>query len=127
MNDKPDLVMNTKTTGAILIFLVFIFFFLGLGGYDLTAPDEPHFALVAHEMLTDNHWVLPHRNQNPYPDKPPFFFWTIALFSALAGGTVNAWTARLPTAVAATLILWIIWRWSRTGEDKKILGPSSRF
>jgi len=111
---------------AGLILLVLVFFFLGLGGYDLTAPDEPHFALVAKEMLTDNHWVLPHRNQTPYPDKPPFFFWTIALFSALAGGTVNAWTARLSTAIAASLILWIIWQWSRAGDPDKpenSLGP----
>ena len=101
-----------------MLFLVFIFFFLGLGGYDLTAPDEPRFGLVAQEMLSDHHWVLPHRNQNPYPDKPPFFFWTIAFFSTLAGGTVNAWTARMPSAVAATLVLWIMWKWSRSDDEK---------
>jgi 4-amino-4-deoxy-L-arabinose transferase-like glycosyltransferase len=105
---------NQVTAGLLL--LVMVFFFPGLGGYDLTAPDEPHFALVAQEMLTDNHWVLPHRNQTPYPDKPPFFFWTIALFSALAGGTVNAWTARLPSAISASLVLWMMWRWNRLRE-----------
>ena len=115
MTNKPDFESPSKSTIAVLFILIFIFFFMGLGGYDLTAPDEPRFGLVAQEMLTDHHWVLPHRNQNPYPDKPPFFFWTIALFSALAGGTVTAWTARMPSAVAATAILWIMWRW---GKDK---------
>jgi 4-amino-4-deoxy-L-arabinose transferase-like glycosyltransferase len=101
-----------------LLFLVFGFFFFGLGSYDLKAPDEPRFALVAREMLTDHHWVLPHRNGNPYPDKPPLFFWTIAAFSALSGGTVNAWTSRLPCAVAATLILLLMWRWSKRGKEE---------
>jgi 4-amino-4-deoxy-L-arabinose transferase-like glycosyltransferase len=112
-----NLSKNQQIAGMVL--LVLLFFFLGLGGYDLTAPDEPHFALVAKEMLTDNHWILPHRNHVPYPDKPPFFFWTIALFSALTGGTVSAWTARLPTAISATFVLWIIWRWSRADDRHK--------
>lgn len=107
---------NRNIQNAILLFLAICFFYAGLGGYDLTAPDEPRFALVAREMLTDNHWVLPHRNGNPYPDKPPFFFWTIAAFSALAGGTVNAWTARLPSAVSATIILFLMWRFSKKEE-----------
>jgi len=109
---------NAMKIGYIsLVFLIFVFFFLGLGGYDLTAPDEPRFALVAREMLTDNHWILPHRNDNPYPDKPPFFFWTIAAFSALAGGTVNAWTTRLPSAVSATIIIFLMWQWGKTEEE----------
>ena len=105
-----------KLVWCCLLFLVFCFFFLGLGSYDLTAPDEPRYALVAREMLTDHHWVLPHRNGNPYPDKPPLFFWTIAAFSALSGGDVNAWSSRLPSAVAATVILMLMWQWSRREE-----------
>jgi 4-amino-4-deoxy-L-arabinose transferase-like glycosyltransferase len=111
-----------KIGHIFLSVLIFVFFFLGLGGYDLAAPDEPRFALVAREMLTDNHWILPHRNQNPYPDKPPFFFWTIAAFSAITGGTVNAVTARLPSAVAATLVILLMYQWS--GKKEKNLAAS---
>ena len=110
-------ITKKSTLYLMTLFLTFGFFFAGLGGYDLTAPDEPRFALVAREMLTDNHWVLPHRNGAPYPDKPPLFFWTIAAFSALTGGTVNAWTARLPSAFAAALILLLMWRFSREKEN----------
>ena len=119
MNPEFSKLNLNKSAGFFFLFLVLLFFFMGLGGYDPTAPDEPHFALVAREMLTDNHWVLPHRNGQPYPDKPPFFFWTIAFFSALAGGNVNAWTVRMPTAVAAGLVLFIMWRWSRDGDREK--------
>ncbi|MFO7962696.1 MAG: glycosyltransferase family 39 protein [Desulfobacterales bacterium] len=115
------LIRNNIFVYAVLILLTGCFFYVGLGGYYLTAPDEPRFALVAKEMLTENHWVLPHRNSIPYPDKPPLFFWTIAAFSALAGGEVNAWTARLPSAVAATIILLFMWRFSRKEENENLL------
>ncbi len=98
-------------------FLVLVFFFLNLGGYDLSAPDEPRYALVAREMLTGNHWIILHQNQTPYSEKPPLFFWTIGILAHAAGGLVNAWTARLPSAIAATLVLIFMWRWSRW-DDK---------
>ncbi len=113
--------IEKKALSLVVLFLAFGFFFACLGGHDLTAPDEPRFALVAKEMLTDSHWVLPHRNGIPYPDKPPLFFWAIAAFSALAGGTVNAWTARLPSAFAASLILLLMWWFSREKESRPFL------
>ena len=104
----------------LLTILIFLFFFFKLGNYDLAAPDEPRFALVAREMLFNNHWILPHRNDNPYPDKPPLFFWLIAGFSALAGGAVTAWTARLPSAIAATFILLFMWFWSKKDQEDSL-------
>lgn len=107
-----------KRYGLLLfIYLVFTFLFLNLGAYDLSAPDEPRFALVAQEMLDHNRWLLPHHNDRPYPDKPPLFFWSIALFSALAGGEVGAFTARLPSALAALGCLIFMWRWARLSHD----------
>jgi 4-amino-4-deoxy-L-arabinose transferase-like glycosyltransferase len=75
--------------------------FLGwLGGHDLWAPDEPYFAEGAREMVVDGRWAVPHVNGVVTTDKPPLFFWLIALFS-LPLGEVNSWTARLPSALAA--------------------------
>ncbi len=94
--------------------LLLIFFFLSLGGYDLSAPDEPRFALVAKEMLEAGHWILPHRNDQPYPDKPPLLFWLIAGFSALINsGEVSALTARLPSALSAAWAVGLLWNWVR--------------
>ncbi len=101
--------------------LSLVFFYLGLGSYDLSAPDEPRYALVAREMLTDAHWLVLHRNQIPYPDKPPLFFWAIAGLSAAAGGTVTPWTARLPSALAATVILLLMWQWSQDANRSRWL------
>lgn len=91
-------------------------FFWGLGAYDLTAPDEPRFALVAREMILNNHWVMPHRNDIPYSDKPPFFFWCIALTS-LIQGEVNAFTARIPSVCAAIGILLLMFQWAKKEND----------
>lgn len=103
--------------GLALAALILLFLFSGLGGYDLSAPDEPRFALVAREMIEDNHWLLPHRNGNAYPDKPPLYFWSIAAISALNGGDVNALTARLPSALAGFLVLWMMVGFARNPQD----------
>ena len=76
-----------------------VLFLWWLGGHDLWAPDEPYFAEGAREMVVDGHWAVPHVNGVVTTDKPPLFFWLIALFS-LPFGEVNSWTARLPSALA---------------------------
>src|SRR5947208_1451388 len=77
-----------------------------LWGYDLWAPDEPYFGEGAREMVVDGHWVVPYVNGAVTTDKPPLFFWLIALVSLPFGG-VSAGTARLPSLLAAlgTLVL----------------------
>jgi 4-amino-4-deoxy-L-arabinose transferase-like glycosyltransferase len=75
-------------------------FLLGVGDRSIWIPLEARYALVAREMLQGGHWLLPHLGGHVYPDKPPLFFWAIALISALGSG-VSEWTARLPTAIAA--------------------------
>lgn len=84
---------------AVLIAATILFLWQ-LGGHDLWTPDEPYFAEGAREMVADGKWAVPHVNGKVTPDKPPLFFWLIALFS-LPLGTVTSWTARLPSALAA--------------------------
>lgn len=107
----------------VLFAALFLFFILGLGSYDLSAPDEPRFALVAKEMIENGDYLILHRNERAYPDKPPLFFWTISATSLISGGEVNAWTARLPSALSALACLIIIARWS----SKKLLKPESLY
>lgn len=80
--------------------LAALLFLWRLGGHDLWAPDEPYFAEGAREMVVDGEWAVPHVNGVVTPDKPPLFFWLIALFS-LPLGAVTSLTARLPSALAA--------------------------
>src|SRR5919202_208309 len=56
-------------------------FFWGLGDRNIWIPLEARYALVAREMLEGGQWILPHMGGQVYPDKPPIFFWTVALIS----------------------------------------------
>jgi 4-amino-4-deoxy-L-arabinose transferase-like glycosyltransferase len=51
----------------------------GVGLRDPWPPDEPRFALVARDMLMTRDWLLPRVGGDIYADKPPLFFWLIAL------------------------------------------------
>ncbi len=87
---------------VILVILSSAIFFVNIGGWDLWNPDEPRYAQVAKEMMESGNWILPHLNNQVYPDKPPVFFWLIALCS-MVQGVVTSLSARFPSALAAVL------------------------
>src|SRR5262249_43180794 len=58
-------------------------------------------ALVAAEMLRSGDWVVPRLYGRPLLTKPPGMYVAIAAVS-WPFGEVREWTARLPSAVAAT-------------------------
>lgn len=84
----------------MVLLLAALLFLWWLGGRDLWAPNEPYFAEGAREMVVDGEWAVPHVNGVVSTDKPPFFFWLIALLS-LPFGEVTLWTSRLPSVFAA--------------------------
>lgn len=84
----------------------------GVWGYDLWAPDEPYFGEGAREMIADGQWAVPHVNGEVTTDKPPLFFWLIALFS-LPFGKVLSLTARLPSVLASLGTVWLTMRLGR--------------
>jgi len=100
--------LNIKSTTSLHILLLlsacFFLFFFRMGARDLWNPDEPRYAQVAREMLETGEYVVPHLNGQVYTEKPPLYFWLIALISK-PFGDVNEVTARLPSALAATLIV----------------------
>lgn len=93
-----------------LVFLALMFFFINFipSFYrDLWEPDEPRFVLVAKEMVESGNYVMPHRNKKPYPDKPPFYFWTIVASSKLTGG-FNTPAGILPVALSGALSIILV-------------------
>jgi len=84
-----------------------VIFFWRLGSHDLWPPDEPRFALVAREMWARGDYSVLSLNNHLYTDKPPLFFWAINGFGRLLGG-IDEWAARLPSAVATLLALFLI-------------------
>ncbi len=104
INDKYTILTRPVFHLLILCLLasVLVLFFYNLGGWDLWNPDEPRYAQVAREMVVDGNWILPRLNNRIYPDKPPVFFWLIALSYAVSG-EVSSCAARFPSALAGVL------------------------
>ncbi len=111
-----------KVELALILVLFFVVAFPIGHPRDLWEPDEPRFAQVAREMIETGDFVMPHRNGNPYPDKPPFYFWTIAL-SGFVAGSVTPSAALIPTAVAGvmTILLTFLLALRLTGDRRLAL------
>lgn len=101
----------------LVLLLAALLFLWWLGGRDFWAPNEQYFAEGAREMVVDGEWAVPHVNGVVSTDKPPFFFWLIALLS-LPFGEVTHWTARLPSVFAGLGTLAITMR-----LGSRFLGP----
>ena len=89
---------------VLLTGLCGFFFFFRLGGIGLLGPDEPRYAQVAREMLARHDWVTPVLYGHPWLEKPILLYWGEMLSYKLFG--VSDWAARIPSAVAATLLVF---------------------
>jgi 4-amino-4-deoxy-L-arabinose transferase-like glycosyltransferase len=103
---------------AVLV-LASVLFSANIWGYALWAPDEPRYAQVAREMLQTGDWLSPHVNAQPYREKPPLLFWSIAAVSA-PFGDVSEWTARVPSILAAFWVLFLTYRLATQLYDPRV-------
>lgn len=91
---------NVRVLIGSLVLLCLLLYILNLGSISLRSKHEALYAEVAREMLVDGHWIIPHFDGAVYTEKPPLYFWMVALCSTLSGD-VNEFTARLPAALCA--------------------------
>ncbi len=89
------------TVGLFLI--CYIFFFHQLGDYPLLDVDETRYASMAREILDKSGWLTISLNYEPFFEKPPLYFWLLAL-SYMLFGKVSEFAARFPIALIATFI-----------------------
>ena len=59
--------------------LVLVLIASGIGLRDPWPADEPRFALVVRDMVATGDWLIPRIGGDVYGDKPPLFFWLMAL------------------------------------------------
>lgn len=97
---------------AVILILAAVVMVASLDRWQLKGSDEPRYAQVAREMMETGEYILPHINGKPYPDKPPLYFWLVALCSKTFGD-VTALSARLPSALAACGMLVIAFLFGR--------------
>jgi 4-amino-4-deoxy-L-arabinose transferase-like glycosyltransferase len=86
---------------VLLLGFCFIFYFLNLGRFELRGSDENRSTQIARDIVEGGDWISMHYYGQRYWDKPPLFFWTIALSSYLWQG-FSSFSARFPSAFFGT-------------------------
>jgi 4-amino-4-deoxy-L-arabinose transferase-like glycosyltransferase len=89
---------------ACLLALSALVLLPGLGGSGRLSYHEAFVAQGAREMLGSGSWAYPTIDGRPWLEKPPLPWWLVVAAGRIAGG-VDESVARLPSAVAATLLV----------------------
>jgi len=92
---------------AALMLLAAIVFGLNVSARSLWEPDEARYAQIASTMVKTGNWLEPSLNYRRHFEKPPFFYWLVALAFKGLGKTDVA--ARLPVLISAMLLIGILY------------------
>jgi hypothetical protein len=88
---------------AVLLFILsFAAFLWRIGEGPIYRTMEGREALVMQEIAHTGNWILPLRNGETIPSKPPFFHWCGVLVAQLTDG-VSPWSVRFPNALFSAL------------------------
>jgi 4-amino-4-deoxy-L-arabinose transferase-like glycosyltransferase len=84
-----------------LILLSCLLFFYRLGERGLWSSHEARAAQDAQSILLDQTWGLPRLfDRKVELQKPPLYYWMVAVAAQCRGGIVDAWSVRFPAALA---------------------------
>jgi 4-amino-4-deoxy-L-arabinose transferase-like glycosyltransferase len=79
----------------------------GIGVRDPWPADEPRFVALARDMAQSSEWLFPHVGGDLYQDKPPLYFWLLALCYQIIGS--ERWSFLIPSFVAAGGTLFLVY------------------
>jgi Dolichyl-phosphate-mannose-protein mannosyltransferase len=74
-------------------------------------------AQIARNMLEGGDWVIAHLDGVPYVEKSPLIYWMMAVAYRIFG--VHDWSARIPVALAAVLLAWLVYRYGRWAFEER--------
>lgn len=83
-----------------------------LDALPISRSQEVRVAETAREMLASGDWLLPRLNGELRLQKPPLAYWLTAA-SYRANGRVDEFSARLPAALAAAVVMLGVFAWTR--------------
>jgi 4-amino-4-deoxy-L-arabinose transferase-like glycosyltransferase len=86
-------------------------FFWGLGAIPLLTFNEARRAIPTQAMFAGGDWLLPQLNGELYIAKPPLLYWLTTAASHVLG-QVNEWSVRLPSALAALIAVFAVYRYA---------------
>lgn len=91
---------------------------VGIGLRDPWPADEPRFALIARDMVRTGEWLFPRIGGDLYADKPPLYFWLIAVFYQLTGSLRVAFL--LPSLCAALATVALVYDLARRLWNREV-------
>lgn len=107
----PSLGLSIETAVCFVFTAFFLFYGLvpifGGDGLGLVGADEPRYAQIAREMLARHDYITPILYGKPWLEKPALYYWR-AMFSFKEFG-VHDWSARLPSASFAFILISLIY------------------
>jgi 4-amino-4-deoxy-L-arabinose transferase-like glycosyltransferase len=98
---------------TLLLGLCFLLFFFRLGDRDLSCSHEARAGQNGQAILETGRWDLPRLLDGTVEmQKPPLYYWCVALLGWLNNGQVDALRARLPSALSALGCVLLLWCWA---------------
>ena len=106
-------------TVSILLFVALITFFLVsvISPPALMDDVDSVTANIARTMVETGDWVTPRLHGIAYFEKPALRFWIVAVSYLIFG--VHDWAARIPIALSAVLLCWLVCRIGRWAFDTR--------
>lgn len=77
--------------------------------YPVLDMDEAWYSSVSLRMVKTGDWIVPNFNGEPFPTKPPLWFWITALFFKLFGA--GEWEARIGSVIFTLLTAYLLYIW----------------
>jgi 4-amino-4-deoxy-L-arabinose transferase-like glycosyltransferase len=106
-----------------LVTLTLLLVGTGIGLRDPWPADEPRFALIARDMVASGRWLVPLVGGDLYADKPPLYFWLMALALQLTGSFRLAFLLpSLLSALGCVILVYDLARRLWTRETGLIAG-----
>ena len=97
---------------SLLFFIGIFFFLLGIEETGLIDETPPLFASAGKEMSQSGDWITPKVNGILRFDKPPLYYWLMALIYSIPGNQswdqLGSLSARLPSALSSFFLFLIL-------------------
>ncbi len=104
---SPDTLYRRAWVYAGIVVFTALFLLPFLGSVHLFDSDETNYAESAREMIVTGDYITVQIDYEPFPEKPPLFFWLQVLSMKLFG--INEFAARFPNLICGILSLVMLY------------------